>query len=62
MHITEPGTGRVRHEFIVATVDGQLASDVRVTITDRQRIVTDAIALPLVDGVRASLGVPVPLE
>ena len=62
VHITEPGTGRVRHEFIVATVDGQLASDVRVTISDRQRIVTDAIALPLLDGVRASLGVPVPLE
>ena len=62
VHITEPGTGRVRHEFIVATVDGQLASDVRVTISDRQRIVADAITLPLVDGVRASLGVPVPLE
>ena len=38
----EPGTGRVRHEFEVAMVDGQLSGDVRLLVTDRQAIVKSA--------------------
>ena len=56
----EPGTGRVRHEFEVAMVDGQLSGDVRLLVTDRQAIVKNAVGSLTASGTPEPLIVPIP--
>ena len=60
VHILEPGTGRVRHEFEVAMVDGQLSGDVRLLVTDRQAIVKSAVGSLTATGAPEPLIVPIP--
>jgi len=60
LHILEPGTGRVRHEFEVAIVDGQVADDVQLLVTDRQTIVKNAVGSLLATGDAEPLVVPIP--
>ena len=60
VHILEPGTGRVRHEFEVAIVDGQLSGDVRLLVTDRQAIVKSAAGSLTASGAPEPLIVPIP--
>lgn len=49
VHVGIPEAGRVRHEFVIETVDGQVSSDVLLTLTDREAIRRDAIG-PAVPG------------
>jgi hypothetical protein len=60
VHILEPGTGRVRHEFEVAIVDGQLSGDVRLLVTDRQAIIKSAVGSLSATGAAEPLIVPIP--
>jgi len=60
VHILEPGTGRVRHEFEVAIVDGQLSGDVRLLVTDRQAIMKSAVGSLTASGAPEPLIVPIP--
>jgi hypothetical protein len=60
VHILEPGTGRVRHEFEVAIVDGQLSGDVRLLVTDRQAIIKNAVGSLTATGAAEPLIVPIP--
>ena len=60
LHILEPGTGRVRHEFEVAIVDGQVSGDVRLLVTDRETIVKNAVGSMMATGDAEPLVVPIP--
>lgn len=60
VHITVPDTGRVRHEFTVALVDEQVASDVMLTVTDRRAIQRDSIGPPAPGSAPQALKVGVP--
>ena len=62
VHILEPGTGRVRHEFEVAMVDGQLSGDVRLFVTDRQAIIKNAVGSLTASGSPEPLIVPIPAK
>jgi len=58
VHIVEPETGRVRHEFTVRAEGGRVPPDVQLLLTDRQRLLNGAVSLTATEG--APLEVPVP--
>ena len=60
IHIIEPETGRVRHEFTVRTEGGRLPPDVQILITDKQRVLSGAVSLTATG--EPPLAVPVPAE
>jgi hypothetical protein len=60
IHIVEPETGRVRHEFTVRTEGGRVPLNVQLQITDRQRVLTGAVSLTAAG--EPPLAVPVPAE
>jgi len=60
VHIVEPETGRVRHEFRVRTEGGRLPPDAQILITDRQRVLSGAVSLTAAG--EPPLAVPVPAE
>jgi len=60
VHIVEPETGRVRHEFTVRAEGGRVSQDSQLLITDKQRIVNGAVSLTAAG--EAQLTVPVPAE
>jgi hypothetical protein len=45
VHIVEPETGRVRHEFTVRTEGGRLPPDVQILITDKHWALSGAVSL-----------------
>lgn len=62
VHILEPGTGRMRHEFEVLMIDGQLSADVRLLVSDRQAILKGAVGSLAPQGAAETLTVPVPVK
>jgi len=60
VHLIEPGTGRVRHEFDLPLIDGQLAGDLELTVTDRQTLLAGAVGPAVLGGPVEPLVVPVP--
>jgi hypothetical protein len=60
VHIVEPETGRVRHEFTVRAEGGRVSQDSQLLITDKQRVVNGAVSLTAAG--EAQLTVPVPAE
>ena len=60
VHIVEPETGRVRHEFTVRAEGGRVAPDVQLLITDKQRVLNGAVSLTAAGD--PPLAVPVPAE
>lgn len=60
VHIVEPETGRVRHEFTVRLEGGRIPQDVQLLITDRQRVLNGAVSLTAAG--EPPLAVPVPAE
>ncbi|MBM4010424.1 MAG: hypothetical protein FJ286_03450 [Planctomycetes bacterium] len=60
VHIVEPETGRVRHEFTVRAEGGRVMPDAQLLITDKQRVQSGAMSLTA--GGDAPLTVPVPGE
>jgi hypothetical protein len=45
VHIVEPETGRVRHEFTVRAEGGRVMPDAQLLITDKQRVLNGAVSL-----------------
>jgi hypothetical protein len=60
VHIVEPETGRVRHEFTVRSEGGRVMPDAQLLITDKQRVLSGAVSLTA--GGDAPLQLPVPGE
>jgi hypothetical protein len=60
VHIVEPETGRVRHEFTVRVEGGRMPQDVQLLITDRQRVLNGAVSVTAAGA--QPLAVPVPAE
>lgn len=60
VHIVEPETGRVRHEFTVRAEGGRMSQDSQLLITDKQRVLNGAVSLTAAG--EAQLTVPVPAE
>jgi Sec-independent protein secretion pathway component TatC len=60
VHVVEPETGRVRHEFTVRVEGGRMPQDVQLLITDKQRVLTGAVSVTSAGGL--PLAVPVPAE
>jgi hypothetical protein len=60
VHIVEPETGRVRHEFTVRAEGGRVMPDAQLLITDKQRVLNGAVSLTA--GGDAPLQLPVPGE
>ena len=60
VHIVEPETGRVRHEFTVRTEEGRMPHDSQLLITDKQRVLNGAVSLTAAG--ESQLTVPVPAE
>jgi hypothetical protein len=60
VHIVEPETGRVRHEFTVRAEGGRVPPDAQLLVTDRQRLLIGAVSLTSTEN--APLEVPVPAE
>lgn len=60
VHIVEPETGRVRHEFTVRTEGGRVPHDSQLLITDKQRVLNGAVSLTAAG--EGQLTVPVPAE
>lgn len=60
VHILEPGTGRLRHEFELEAVDGQLQGDVLLTVTDREAIIQGSVGIGIPGTTIQPLMVPVP--
>jgi hypothetical protein len=60
IHIVEPETGRVRHEFTVRAEGGRVSQDSQLLITDKQRVLNGAVSLTAAGD--APLTVPVPAE
>ena len=60
VHIVEPETGRVRHEFTVRVEGGRMPQDVQLLITDKQRVLNGAVSVTAAGA--APLAVPVPAE
>lgn len=58
VHVVEPDTGRVRHEFTVKAEGGRATANTMLQFTDRQRIVSGAVSVTA-DGA-SPLTVPVP--
>lgn len=60
VHIVEPETGRVRHEFTVRAEGGRVMPDTQLLITDKQRVLNGAVSLTA--GGDPPLQLPVPGE
>ena len=60
VHVVEPETGRVRHEFTVRLEGGRMPQDVQLLITDKQRVLNGAVSLTAAGD--PPLAVPVPAE
>jgi hypothetical protein len=60
VHVVEPETGRVRHEFTVRVEGGRMPQDVQLLITDKQRVLNGAVSVTAAGGL--PLAVPVPAE
>jgi hypothetical protein len=60
VHVVEPETGRVRHEFTVRVEGGRMPQDVQLLITDKQRVLNGAVSVTSAGGL--PLAVPVPAE
>ena len=60
VHIVEPETGRVRHEFTVRAEGGRVSQDSQLLITDKQRVLNGAVSLTAAG--EGQLTVPVPAE
>jgi hypothetical protein len=60
IHIVEPETGRVRHEFTVRAEGGRVSQDSQLLITDKQRVLNGAVSLTAAGS--PPLTVPVPTE
>ena len=60
VHIVEPETGRVRHEFTVRVEGGRIPQDVQLLITDRQRVLNGAVSVTAAGA--PPLAVPVAAE
>lgn len=60
VHILEPGTGRLRHEFELEAVDGQLQGGVSLTVTDREAIIQGSVGIGMPGTTIQPLMVPVP--
>jgi hypothetical protein len=60
VHVVEPETGRVRHEFTLKAEGGRVPANTMLQITDRQRIVNGAASATA--GGAPPLAVPVPAE
>ena len=60
VHIVEPETGRVRHEFTVRAEGGRIPADSQLLVTDKQRLLSGAVSLTAAGD--APLEVPVPAE
>jgi hypothetical protein len=60
VHVVEPETGRVRHEFTVRAEGGRVPPDVQLMITDKQRVLNGAVSVTAAGGL--PLAVPVPAE
>jgi hypothetical protein len=62
VHIVAPETGGVRHEFTVAMIDEQVASDVMLNVTDSRAIKRDAVGPPSPGATPQPLRVVVPQQ
>jgi hypothetical protein len=60
VHIVEPGTGRIRHEFELDAVDGQLPGGMLLTATDREAIIRGSIGTGIPGTTIQPLVIPVP--
>ena len=60
VHVVEPETGRVRHEFTVRAEGGRVPQDVQLLITDKQRVLNGAVSVTASGA--PPLVVPVPAE
>jgi hypothetical protein len=60
VHVVEPETGRVRHEFTVRVEGGRMPQDVQLLIADKQRVLNGAVSVTAAGGL--PLAVPVPAE
>jgi hypothetical protein len=60
VHLLAPGGSRVRHEFTLAMLDGQLPPDVMLTATRSETIKRGAIGPTTIGGNPKTLVVPVP--
>lgn len=58
VHVTEPGTGRVRHSFRITADGGQISPACLVCITDSQRVMSGAVSTST--STAGPLSVPVP--
>jgi len=58
VHVVEPETGRVRHEFTLKAEGGRASANTMLQFTDRQRIVNGAMSVTAGGG--PPLSVPVP--
>lgn len=60
VHMLTPGGSRVRHEFVLAMIDGQLPPDVMLTATRAETIKRGAVGPPSPGSDPKRLSVPVP--
>ena len=60
VHVVEPETGRVRHEFTLKAEGGRVPANTMLQVTDRQRVVNGAMSVTA--GGAPPLAVPVPAE
>jgi hypothetical protein len=60
VHVVEPETGRVRHEFTVHAEGGRMPQDVQLLITDKQRVLNGAVSVTASGA--PPLAVPVPAD
>jgi hypothetical protein len=60
VHVVEPETGRVRHEFTVRVEGGRMPQDVQLLITDKQRVLNGAVSVTASGA--PPLAVPVPAD
>lgn len=60
VHVVEPETGRVRHEFSVRVEGGRMPQDVQLLITDKQRVLNGAVSVTASGA--PPLAVPVPAD
>jgi hypothetical protein len=62
IHSRHQNSIRVRHTFLIATVQGRLPPGAACTVTDSRRIREGAVGLRSQIGLPATLAVPVPTE
>ena len=60
VHLLAPGGSRVRHEFTLSMLDGQLPPDVMLTVTRSETIKRGAVGPTTIGGSPKTLVVPVP--